>query len=174
MQRFLVLVVVLAACGEQEVSPDASDAIELDAAADALLVDAMPAPTPSCTVAITPTPPPPASAPSAGTYCATWTRLDGLQDPFARYYDRVDVVLGAEPSVRWWTTGSGGSKEYVAGASVVDGCLVADPFVSPGAVQGSGPVPLCWTTTDVANGAIGWCSPSLADGHWTVRLERCE
>lgn len=165
-----VAVVVAAGCGgDDQVDVDAQLVDAAPVITDAA-VDGEPPPVPMCTVAETPPVPPPVTAPVPGTYCVRWTKIDGSQDPFPRYYDRADVTAA---SVRWWASGAGGAKEYVAAAGEEAGCIVAAPFVAPGAVAGSGPVRICWSSSSTAATAIGWCLAGLADGHWTAALTAC-
>ncbi len=178
LRRVCLVATVMVAC-DGEVAPADVDAPPVDAAPppnDGVLepdaIDAPPAPVPNCTVSPQPTPSPGGSPPAAGTYCVEWTRVDGVQDPFARYFDRVDIAL-APGHARWWTTGSGGLKEYEAGGGQMGGCFYADPFVTPDGYSGSNRVPLCWHSPTQASGAMAWCSGSLSEAHWTLTLTLC-
>lgn len=158
-----MLAMVVACDGPVEQEPDAAPR-----APDARLTDA--AELPGCTVQAKVMPPPGVVAPQPGSYCAAWTRIDGSSDPFPRYYDRADVEFAG---VRWWASGSAGAKGYDAAARVANGCLAVDPFATPDGWSGSGRVVLCWSAATTAEATMGWCSPGLSDGHWTVRLTTC-
>lgn len=154
------MLVAIAACdGPTEQEGDA--ALDAGPGVDAAVLPGCEPVTARVTAAVEPAP---------GAYCATWTHLDGVIDPFARYFDRADVTLDG---VRWWTSGSLGAEAYTAGASLVDGCLAVEPFATPDGWSGSGRLLLCWSSPTVAEGVLGWCSPGLRDGHWSVRLDRC-
>lgn len=99
--------------------------------------------------------------------------MSGAADAFPRYFDRVEVAIGPEPSVRWWTSGGGGAKEYVSLAALEDGCLVAEPFVGGGGAVGSGRVPLCWQSDVLAFGTMAWCTIGISGASWDVRLDAC-
>lgn len=169
----VVAVVAAAGCGaDDQVDVDAQVVADGAQVTDAGL-DGDPPPVPMCTVGASTAAPPGTVPPVAGSYCATWTRVDGQQDPFARYYDRADVTLGAAPGVRWWSSGSAGAKEYVAGAALAGNCLAVDPFVTLDGYSGSDAVVLCWSAPGAASGGIGWCAAGLSDAHWTVQLTAC-
>jgi hypothetical protein len=173
----VMAVAALGGCdGETMVDVDApplSVDAQVDAAIDAMVeIDAEQPPAPECTPGAAAEPPAPSNLPVGGTYCATWTRVDGVHDAFARYYDRVDIELDASPTARWWTSGSGGAKEYIAGAGPSD-CLVVAPFVGDGALSGSGDVKICWESETVAHGTMAWCITGVSDTHWSVRLDAC-
>jgi len=162
MKRIAVLVVLVGCDGETQ--PGDVDAVQADAQTDARAIDAAL----SCTPSSSTQPTPGAVAPVPGVYCATWTRVDGQQDPFARYYDRADVTL---TGVRW--SSSDGGKEYVTAAEVTGGCLGTLPFAPADGGSRSGPLALCWENASIAVGDMAWCSGGLRDAHWTVRLVAC-
>lgn len=110
------------------------------------------------------------SAPAAGNYCATWARIDGVQDPFPRYYDRAVIVLDAAPAVSWQD--SDGEPEVIAAAVLVGACLEAAEFVTADGYSTSDVLRLCWAG-GVGSGLLTWHSDGLNDAHWTVRLDPC-
>ncbi len=178
LRRLCLVVTLLVACdgGEMPVAEDAAVDAEVDAQAGdddgPRPIDGPPVPEPSCMPPATPTPQPGAHVPVAGTYCATWTRQDGVIDAFARYYDRVDITLSGSPGARWWSTGSTGLKDYLAAGAAAGGCFIVDQFVTDDGFSGSGDLTLCWSTQTTAVAAMTWCSSSL-DAHWTVSLSAC-
>ena len=160
--RRLATLVLVCGCG-------ADDAVEYDAAVDAEPADAEPndgrlpvdAAAVECVVGAAPL-----TAPVAGTYCTTWTRLDGV-DAFPRYYGLADVTL---TGVTWRTEGG---KEYSSSASVQSGCLTVEGFSANGGAMTSDPIELCWSSEPRACGAMTWRQPPLPAGHWAVQLDAC-
>lgn len=110
------------------------------------------------------------ATPSPGTYCVQWNRIDGASGDVApRYYDRVDIEL---TGARWYTSDGGGAKEYEVGASVADGCLVADGFDY--GFSRSDAVRLCWASTSEAHGVLTWRATGVEPtAHWTLCLAAC-
>jgi hypothetical protein len=167
MRRLAVLALVVGCSGD--------DAVELDAReVDARPADAEPSdgrpPIDAEAAACIPGAAP-MHQPESGTYCATWTRIDGITDAFARYYDRADVTA---TGVRWWTSGSGGTKERDATASIDAGCLLVSGFSGSGGQATSDPIRLCWSDAARACGSMTWYQPPPgADGHWSVQLDAC-
>ena len=164
MRRFLI---ALLSCGCGDAPPDELDAREVDAqAGDAQPHDGDPpvdAPPAECIVGAAPM-----SPPTAGTYCTTWTRIDGL-DAFPRYYDRAEVTLSG---VTWRTEGG---KEYVSSASLQSGCLRVAGFTANGGQMSSDPIVLCWSDASRSCGLMTWYQPPPGeDGHWAVQLDACQ